>query len=221
MGNFEEKKKKIDEILDGYEPDMQVVARAIEKIEEIKAKEKRRKKIIITLSTLAACICFICVGLLYYFNNLPQTPKYFDDTTYHYSSTVTDTDIESHLTQSGIEKYFVGEAVTNQLAVTVEDEKVCFLNQSFFDFEGESFVDLSIVIMKNAAFDFEKFFNDCNLKIDNSNVNGKYLVVASGAESVVFAKFIYDSHNYFLKITTYGSDAVGRLDYYITQLLSD
>ena len=217
MGNFEEKKKKIDEILDGYEPDMQVVARAIEKIEEIKAKEKRRKKVIITLSTLAACICFICVGLLYYFNNLPQTPKYFDDTTYHYSSTVTDTDIESHLTQSGIEKYFVGEAVTNQLAVTVEDEKVCFLNQSFFDVEGESFVELSIVIMKNATFDFEKDFMICNEIKTIYNIFVKYVVVGSEVK----AKFAYDSHNYFLKITTYGSDAVGRLDYYITQLLSD
>ncbi len=219
MGNFEEKMKKIDEILDGYEPDMKVVARAIEKIEEIKAKEKRRKKVIITFSTFAACICFICVGLLYYFNNLPQSPKYFDDTTYHYSSTVTDTDIESHLTQSGIEKYFVNEAVTNQLAVTVEDEKVCFLYQMLVDVSGD-YVELYVVLINNATFDFEKFFNDCNLKIESSLVNGKYLVVSSGVESVVFAKFTYDNHNYFLKITTH-DDAVSRLDYYITLLLGD
>lgn len=217
MGNFEE--KKIDEILDGYEPDMQVVARAIEKIEEIKAKEKRRKKIIISLSTLAACICFICVGLLFYFNNLPQTPKYFDDTTYHYSSTVTDTDIESHLTQSGIEKYFVGEAVTNQLAVTVEKEEICFLYQTFVDVNAD-FVELYVVLINNATFDFEKDFKNCNSKTQIANISVNY-VVASGAESVVFSKFTYDNHNYFLKITTYDSDAVGRLDYYITLLLGD
>ena len=226
MGDFKEKLKNIENISEDYAPlDPQIAQRAIERIKarEAENKEAAAQAVKPRLSwwktlALGASMCvvvFCCIFFPLYFNNLPEQPIYYSDKVLSVVSE--QTQIEEKISNAESANYLL----TNQLYVDSENQKLCYYYQDLFDYTYGDTVNLYVELIKNATFEFEGDYKDCATKIENSNVNGKYLVVTSGAESVVFAKFTYDSHNYFLKITTYDSNAVGRLDYYITLLLGD
>lgn len=228
MADFKEKLKNIDNISQDYAPiDLELVerakARSMEKNAEgqaktIKDKMPFWKKLALGVSLLSIAFCGVFFPI--YYSNLPDQPIYYSDKVL--SAVSEQSEIDSKLLEVNFEKFTesVNYTVMNQLFIETETQKLCYFYQYSIDLIYGDTVNLYVELAKNATFEFEKYFKDCNSLTKISNVNVNYVII-SGVENNIFAKFAYDSHNYFLKITTYGSDAVGRLDYYITQLLSD
>ena len=232
MGDFKEKLKNIENISEDYAPlDPQIAQRAIERIKarEAENKETVAKAVKPRLSwwktlALGASMCvvvFCCIFFPLYFNNSPEQPIYYSDE--KLSIVSEQTQIEEKISNVNFCKFAesINYSVINQLYVDSENQKLCYYYQDLFDYTYGDTVNLYVELINNATFDFEKDYKNCNSKTQIANISVNY-VVASGTENVVFAKFSYDSHNYFLKITTdINIDAVGRLDYYITLLLGD
>ncbi|MBQ7235578.1 MAG: hypothetical protein IJX03_00275 [Clostridia bacterium] len=227
MADFKEKLKNIDNISQDYAPiDLELVerakARSMEKNAEMQAKTIKVKmpfwkKLALGVSLLSIAFCSVFFPI--YYSNLPDQPIYYSDKVL--SAVSEQSEIDSKLSDVNFEIFAesVNYTVMNQLFVETETQKLCYFYQYSIDLIFGDTVNLYVELAKNATFEFETYFDKCKLITEISNVNVNYVIV-SGVENNIFAKFTYDSHDYFIKVT-YVTDALSRLEYHLTQLLND
>ena len=225
MADFKEKLKNIDNISQDYAPiDLELVerakARSMEKNAEMQAKTVKVKmpfwkKLALGVSLLSIAFCSVFFPI--YYSNLPDQPIYYSDKVL--SAVSEQSEIDSKLSDVNFEIFAesVNYTVMNQLFVETATQKLCYFYQEGFEFNSLETVILYVELAKNATFEFEDDFKNCNETKTISNVSVKYVAVGSEVK----AKFTYDSHDYFIKVTTYDTDALSRLEYHLTQLLSD
>ncbi len=227
MADFKEKLKNIDNISQDYAPiDLELVERAKARSMEKNAEEQAKtikvkmpfwKKLALGVSLLSIAFCSVFFPI--YYSNLPDQPIYYSDKVL--SAVSEQSEIDSKLSDVNFEIFAesVNYTVMNQLFIETATQKLCYFYQEAFEFNSLDTVNLYVELTKNATFEFEKYFKDCNSKTQIASVNVNYVIV-SGVENNIFAKFTYGSHDYFIKVT-YVTDALSRLEYHITQLLSD
>lgn len=230
--------ERLINIPDEYEYDPEIAQRAIEQIEREKAEKqvkkvwwkKQWKPMAISLATCAVALAvFIPVYHSFFQSQLevpPNSSSENSSTVYYDEASITlneVADVANYVqTQELNLKYYNYPTVTTLGAVITETKEFAFLSQKmvYVGTDGFDQVKLNSVVMTDAEFDFEKFFDDVNKEIAVSNINVDYMIIEeyNSAQKQIYAKFTYESVDYYLELTTAG-EAEKKIEQYVNMLI--
>ena len=223
---------------DEYEHDPEIAQRAIEQIEREKAQKqvkeqwfkKHWRPMAVSLATCAVALAvFIPVYHSFFQSQLEVPPNSSSDsssTIYYEDIQLTVervTDIVTFVQTQGLAlKYFNYPTAITHSAVVTDTNQFAFLKQEMLYIGADGFdqVNLWSVVMTDAEFDFEEFFNDSNEEITISSINVDYITTSkeNEIEKDIYAKFTYESVDYYLEITTEG-EAETKIAQFVTMLI--
>lgn len=215
MNDIEEKLGKLENLPSEYEPNPEVAKRAIAQLkarEQVKkSKNKRFWKI---FAPVALClVTLFAVGLPLYLTNLPVEPVYYDDNSIK-NATISNNELEL----TGI-KYF---KKANSLKYYIEENSsLAYIEQNYYNNEKLEFVALKVVVIKNATFSFEKYYDALDYSstvINGTKVYYNDVYYEEEFNHIVKAKFNYGGHKYYLEITTCDTP-IDALENYVNELL--
>lgn len=230
--------ERLMNIPDDYEYDPEIAQRAIEQIEREKAEKQARKAwwkkqwkpMAISLATCAVALAvFIPVYHSFFQSQLEVPPNsgsensstvYFDDNEITFTKI---TDVSTYVQEQNLAvSFFDYQTVTTYTAVITDSNEFAFLKQEMLYIGADGFdqVHLWSVVMTDAEFDFEEFFNDSNEEITISSINVDYITTSkeNEIEKDIYAKFTYESVDYYLEITTEG-EAETKIEQFVTMLI--
>ena len=230
--------ERLMNIPDDYEYDPEIAQRAIEQIEREKAEKqakkdwwkKQWKPMAISLATCAALIAvFIPVYHSFFQSQLEVPPNsgsensstvYYDENKLTF---VAVTDVATYVQEQGLElKYFSYPTVETNSAWISDANEFAFLKQEmlYIGVDGFDQVHLWSVVMTDADFDFEEFFNEADKEVTVLEIKVDYMIIEeyNSAQKQVYAKFTYESIDYYLEITTTGEAEI-KIEQYVNMLI--
>ncbi len=227
-----DKLQRLSDLPNTYEVDPNLAKRAISQI-EAKEAEKVAKKPFAWWKQLsvgaAAVVLFLSVFLPLYLSPKPLPPEqaYFDDSKLTVS-TVDDFTQFVLDNQLQIEYFEATPTIlnqTNKKAVVSETNKLGYVMQGFsiigsdLSFPVEN-VELSVIVLDNTSYDFEKKYDICDQKSNINNIAVYYKTVDNLGIQEIVCKFTYAAHEYFMAIECSAeADVEAKLQEYITLLL--
>lgn len=213
MSEKENKLQRLENLSESYQVDETVANKAIEQFEREKAQKQtgKRKPFFRMAYTCVALVCIIAISLAVYFGTRPAPIVYFD------SASVELIDVE-HVSQvleeySAEVKCFLENGSADRKGVIKESGKLGYIEQKIFFSSAWDNVHFRAVVLENADFDFEVYYNDCVTEYDyNGQFKVLYLKIlytnSFGFDSSkIEVKFTYQKHDYFMTI-----DAVGDVE---------
>ncbi len=212
MKEEQDKWKKLINLPEEYEPNPDLVDKAIGKISKRKPAEKRRNIQTKRISLIACCsVCLIAatVFLPVYFshqNIKNQEPEkiYYADDVMEYTQVE---DIGAFVDENNLDICFYSyDTVKSQCAKLNESGSLAYIIQDmvYIGENGFDRINLKVVLLQNAEFDFYRYFSLLPLTLSVSDVNVFYSESKgeNEYETNYRAKFSYKGVNYFLEITT-------------------
>lgn len=219
MNDIEEKLGKLENLPSEYEPNPEVAKRAIAQLkarEQVKkTKSKRFWKI---FAPVALClVTLFAVGLPLYLTNFPVEPKYFDEMQIE-SEIVDDLSILCQQNKLNVKYFESKNDIVKKYCIT-ENKKLAYVNQTLsFNFDT---VSLNIIVLQNATFSFEKYYDALDYSstvINGTKVYYNDVYYEEEFNHIVKAKFNYGGHKYYLEITTCDTP-IDALENYVNELL--
>lgn len=223
---------------DEYEHDPEIAQRAIEQIEREKAQKhvkehwfrKHWRPMAVSLATCAIALAvFIPVYHSLYQSQLEVPPNssssgnsfvYYDEASITLNEVA---DVANYVqTQELNLKYYSYPTVTTHGAVITETNEFAFLTQKMVYVGADGFdqIKLYSVVMTDADFDFEEFFNEADKEVIVSEIKVDYMTRAEldSARQNIQAKFTYESVDYYLEIVTAG-EVETKIEQFVTMLI--
>ena len=220
MATNENKWDKLTNIPNEYKEDSGIAQKAILEIQQRQTKKAkvnffaRSWKKMLAVSTSIAL--FIGIGLGVYLSgqrsqddspNAPQVPiiVYYDRDLLKMNKVA---DVESFL--DGIHKdvLYFSNNVTTRCAVIAETEEPAYLMQDMLYIGSNGFdqVNLKIVLLENAAFDFEELFEELTYSIEFNEISILYqpTINLESNQQTIYAKMGYNENMYYFSIISNG-----------------
>lgn len=230
--------ERLMNIPDDYEYDPEIAQRAIEQIEREKAEKqakkawwkKQWKPMAISLAACAALLAvFIPVYHSFFQSQLEVSPNSGSDnssTIYYEEKQLTVervTDVATFVQTQGLAlKYFSYPTAETRGTWISDTNEFAFLKQEMLYIGADGFdqVNLWSVVMTDAEFEFKDFFDEFNKEVAVSGVNVDYMIIEeyNSAQKQIYAKFSYESIDYYLEITTTG-EAEAKIEQYVNMLI--
>ena len=230
--------ERLINIPDEYEYDPEIAQRAIEQIEREKAEKqakkawwkKQWKPMAISLASCAALIAVLIPVYHSFFQSQLEVPPdsssensstvYYDDD----SITVnTVADVSTYIQEYGLTlKFFNYPTAITHSAVVTDTNEFAFLKQEMLYIGADGFdqVHLWSVVMTDADFDFERFFDGFVEEVITLNISVTYKVKEEidSPNKDIRAKFTYESVDYYLELTTAG-EVEAKIEQYVNMLI--
>ncbi len=227
MSEKQNKLQRLEGISESYQVDAQVANRAIEQIERGKAQKQtaKRKPFFKVAYSCVALVCVVAIGLAVYFGTRPAPIVYFDSA----SVELIDVDnVEQVLATNNANVEFFNKEGVNKKGVIKENGKLGYIKQEIFFSEYWDNVLLYAVVLDNADFDFETYYDICELEYDyNGQFKILYLktLVANSFgmdSSKIEVKFTYQNHDYFMTIDALGDvEPTAKIAQYVDLLINN
>ena len=228
--NWEELKN----LPDDYEYDASIAQRAIERIQQEKARKSNkegwwRKHWRPMAVSLATCAVIVGVGIPIYhslFNPNIEVPPDNSSTVYYEEKQLTINPVDNVTTylqemQVNI-KYFNYPTAETHSAVVNETNEFAYLKQEMLYIGADGFdqVKLWSEVLTSADFDFEYSFEGITQSITVNNLAVSYRMEEEIADKnkEIKAKFTYESVNYYLEIVTAGETET-KIEQYVNLLI--
>ena len=133
------------------------------------------------------------------------------------------TDIVTFVQTQGLAlKYFNYPTAITHSAVVTDTNQFAFLKQEMLYIGADGFdqVNLWSVVMTDADFDFERFFDGFveEVMILNIPVSYKSKAEAGSVDQEIRIKFTYESVDYYLELVTEG-EAEAKIEQFVTMLI--
>ena len=230
--------EKLINLPDEYEHDPEIAQRAIEQIEREKAQKqvkeqwfkKHWRPMAVSLATCAIALAvFIPVYHSLYQSQL-EVPSdsslssnssiYYDDNKITFTAI---TDVATFVQEQGLTlKYFDYQTVKTDSAVITDTNEFAYLQQEMLYIGADGFdqVNLWSVVMTEADFDFEDFFEGFVEEVITLNISVTYKVKEEidSPNKDIRAKFTYESVDYYLELTTAG-EVEAKIEQYVNILI--
>ena len=230
--------KRLINLPDEYEHDPEIAQRAIEQIEREKAQKQVKghwfkrhwRPMAVSLATCAVALAvFIPVYHSFFQSQLEVPPNSSSDsssTIYYEDIQLTVervTDIVTFVQTQGLAlKYFNYPTAITHSAVVTDTNEFAFLKQEMLYIGADGFdqVNLWSVVMTDADFDFEDFFNDSIEEVTVSGIKVDYATKAEldSTRQNIQAKFTYQSVDYYLEIVTEG-EVEAKIEQFVNLLI--
>lgn len=130
--------------------------------------------------------------------------------------------LENFISDNNLElKLFKDKYAINSIAKIKDNGAFAYVTQSFDDIGETGFdsIELKVVLLQNAEFEFYSSFNTLNKSTIFQNINVYYTTYESMDNISILAKFYLQDNTYFLEISTNDSETI-VLEKYINQLLN-
>ena len=212
---------KFIEVADSYSPDPDLAEKAIEKINQREATVTFKKPI--PKWVWYAMCGFLVAVIVAVFLSVYLTRPNIRITVYSAES-IESEDIEnlnSFISENNLDiKYFKDKQANSSIAKIKETGAFAYITQSFYDIgeTGFDILELKVVLLQNAEFEFYSTFNSLNNSIVIQNIKVNYSIYETLNNKSYLSKFDYEDKSYFLEIRSKDS-ATAVLEKYITQLL--
>ena len=221
MASRQDDWEKLVHIAEEYEPDPDLGNRTVQELERPPVK-KRKKWSLSRWLSIAAC-CLVVIGLSVFL------PVYFSSRNeiIYYSSGEMEISNVSNIEDLQKElnfdfHYYSAGTLYSRIGRIIETGKVAYFEQEgFYLIDNESAVDiinLKIVLLQNADFEFTKTYNDATQSMTVSDVAVSYYIRQSESSSECLAKFTYENVDYYMTITTSNGSAE-TIENYVELLL--
>lgn len=219
MANRQDDWEKLVHIAEEYDPDPDLGNRTVRELKCSPVK-KRKKWPLYRWLSIAAC-CLVVIGLSVFL------PVYFSprDEIIYYSSDKIETteinDISKLQKESGKNfYYFSGSMVVSRMGKVIQSNEIAYLEQEimFIGEVGVDAIDIYIVLLQNADFEFTKTYNDATQSMTVLDVAVSYYIRQGENSSVCLAKFTYENVDYYMTITTSNGSAE-TIENYVELLL--
>ncbi len=230
MADQQNKWGKLTAMPSEYENDPEIAGSVIAEVQQNKAKSvktawmKRHWKKLVAVAT--SFVLAIGVGIGAYFALQTLQPPQVPDIVYYERETLVMEkidDIDVYVVEQGIEvKYFDVEGTTTRCATVVETGAPAYLMQELLYVGSNGFdqINLKIVLLKNAIFDFEEGFIDLTDSMVVSNITVFYQVKHNtNNKQQIYAKMEYGGTAYYFEIVS-SDDAKTVVEQYVTMLLA-
>lgn len=213
---------KLMQIKDSYEPDPDLAKKVLEKINQrestVAFKEPAPKWFWFALVGIlvAAAVVFLSVYLT-------RTTD-IKITIYSAESIQVDEleNLESFVSENNLDfNYFNDETAINKIARVIENNNLAYIEQDLVCIgeTGFDFLNLKVVLLQNAEFEFYSSFESLNDEIIVEDIIINYSIYERTDSKSFLAKFDYGINFYFLEIRTNDS-GTAVLEKYINQLLN-
>ena len=220
MATNENKWDKLTNIPNEYKENSGIAQKAILEIQQRQTKKTkvnffaRSWKKILAVSTSIAL--FVGIGLGVYLSgqrsqddspNAPQVPiiVYYDRELLRVDE-IADAKAFLDVIQEDV-SCFSNNAIT-RCAVVLETEEPAYLMQDMLYIGSNGFdqVNLKIVLLKNAAFDFEELFEELTYSIEFNEISILYqpTINVENNQQTIYAKMGYNEHMYYFSIISNG-----------------
>ena len=212
---------KLIQIKDSYEPDPDLANKVIERINQreatVASKEPAPKWFWFALVGIivAAAVVFLSVYL---------TRADFKITIYSAESIEFEDieDLNSFISVNDLDfKCFTDKFAKNSIAKIKDTDTFAYVTQIFDDIGETGFdkIELKIVLLQNAEFEFYSSFESLNDEITVEDIIINYSIYERTDSKSFLAKFVYGINSYFLEIRTNDS-STAVLEKYVSQLLN-
>lgn len=215
MENKQDKWEKLINITEEYDVNNYIPTQAISQIN----KRKRNKRFSLKwISVVASCVVLIGITVL--------LPVYYSsrNTVIYYTSDkveVTDVeDINTFIKENNMDcLYFSEGTVNSRVAKLVDTGEIAYLIQNgyFIDENGIDAVNLYIMVMQNAQFDFCRDFEDATETMEVSGIEVFYSDATFTETNKCIARFSYLNSEYFMTISTF-NDSTDMIMHYVNLL---
>ena len=228
--NWEELKN----LPDDYEYDASIAQRAIERIQQEKARKSNkegwwRKHWRPMAVSLATCAVIVGVGIPVYhslFNPNIEVPPDNSSTVYYEEKQLTINPVDNvtiYLQEMQVNiKYFNYPTAETHSAVVNETNEFAYLKQEMLYIGADGFdqVKLWSEVLTSANFDFEDTFKglDNLLTLTDATINYQGQEEVGTGKKEIRAKFTYESVNYYLEIVTAGETET-KIEQYVKLLI--
>lgn len=230
--------ERLISIPDEYEYDPEIAQRAIEQIEREKAEKqakkawwkKQWKPMAISLASCAVALAVFIPVYHSFFQSQWEAPPdsgsgnsstiYYDDNDITFTII---TDVSTYVQEHSLTlKYFNYQTAITHAAVITDTNQFAYIEQEMLYIGADGFdqVNLWSVVMTEADFDFERFFNDSIEEVTVSDIKVDYATkaeVGTGKQEIQ-AKFTYESVDYYLELTTAG-EVEAKIEQYVNMLI--
>lgn len=227
MADQQDKWGKLTAIPSEYESNPAIARDVVAEIQQSKTKSvktawmKRYWKKLVAVAT--SFVLAIGVGIGVYFSlQSPTQPNvvYYDEVSLQ---TVKVDNVDVLVAQNGFKiKYFATSTTQTWYSSIAETGEPAYLMQDLLYIASNGFdqVNLKIVLLKNAIFDFEEGFIDLMDSIVVSNITVFYQVKHNtNNKQQIYAKMEYGGTAYYFEILSNG-DAKTVVEQYVTMLLA-
>lgn len=219
MANRQDDWEKLVHIAEEYEPDPDLGTRTVRELKHSPVKKRKRWTLYRWLS-IAAC-CLVVVGLSIFL------PVYFssrNEIIYYSSEEIEMLNVENI---SNFQKenelhfnYFLKDVVVTRAGRIINTKSYAYIKQDVYCFSGTNIdaIEIYIVLLQNADFEFTKTYNDATQAMTVSDVAVSYYIRQSESTSECLAKFTYENVDYYMTITTSNGSAE-TIENYVELLL--
>ena len=219
MANRQDDWEKLVHIAEEYEPDPDLGTRTVRELERPPVK-KRKKWPLYRWLSIAAC-CLVVIGLSVFL------PVYFssrNEIIYYSSEEIEMLNVENI---SDFQKenelhfnYFLKDVVVTRAGRIINTKSYAYIKQDVYCFSGTNIdaIEIYIVLLQNADFEFTKTYNDATQAMTVSDVAVSYYIRQSESTSECLAKFAYENVDYYMTITT-SNGSTETIENYVELLL--
>ncbi len=223
MDENQERWEKLSNLPDEYERNPAISARAIA---EIQARQPKKKGWLFKnwkagTACAASVLLVLAIGIPVYkhFQAPPTTTVFYYGAEEVVSEEV---DAASFVLEHNLSVcYYDGSLdIRTQIAKIESTKENAYLVQDIFNFENLDQVNFKAIIKKNATFDFYNGFSRLEKTTVVNTINVQYsstTIMPTNKENV-FAKFTYQSVDYYLEILTY-NQAEESIATYVNMLI--
>lgn len=231
--------ERLISIPDEYEYDPEIAQRAIEQIEREKAEKqakkawwkKQWKPMAISLASCAVALAVFIPVYHSFFQSQWEAPPdsgsgnsstiYYDDNDITFTII---TDVSTYVQEHSLTlKYFNYQTAITHAAVITDTNQFAYIEQEMLYIGADGFdqVNLWSVVMTDADFDFERFFDGFVEEVITLNISVTYKVKEEidSPNKDIRAKFTYESVDYYLELTTAG-EVEAKIEQYVNMLIS-
>lgn len=220
MATNENKWDKLTNIPNEYKEDSGIAQKAILEIQQRQTKKAKVnffarswKKMLAVCTSVAL---FFGLGIGMYFSerrsgeetpNVPQAPMvvYYDRELLQVNKVA---DVEVFLESIHRDILYFSENSTTRCASIAETEEPAYLMQDMLYVGGSGFdqVNLKIVLLENAIFDFEELFEELTYSIELNQISILYqpTINIEDNQQTIYAKMGYDGNMYYFSIISNG-----------------
>ena len=217
---MKDKWDKLTNLVDEYECVEGLDKKAIEQIKESEEQKNKKKFSWKAFSFGAVAIALVfAIALPIYFSLKNKTPevRYYEDA----NITVTETtELANEIAQNNVSAKSL-ELINSvdQVAKTVETNEFAYFVQKGLYITNVGFdkVELRVVVLQNAKFDFEQNYADLLTELDVNGVKVIYKNSIVFLNNVIKMSFEYNGYKYYLEITS-GSDVEETVKFYVSLL---
>lgn len=219
--------EKLIHLPNEYDPDPELAKRAIAAIKAQQEEKKSRKTVSPWVGIAAtACVCAVGVAIVLPICLSPKSSEiiYYDMDKIAYSQI---SDMETYVHDNDLNINFYSATsdlvikINSQYAYIIESKEVAYLTQeiNYIGNVGFDTIDLKIVLISNAKFDFYNDYLELSKDLVVSNINVLYEINTVNENNLYKAMFTYENVPYYLEITT-KDEGTEVLEKYIDLLIS-